>query len=77
MNPVVYKIANKAKDLSNKVSFHDAIKIADACRKFLPDPTKFLPGPTTGITLTNNEIIDIIKVIKSLENKGILLKGTT
>ena len=46
MNPVVYKIANKAKDLSNKVSFHDAIKIADACRKFLPDPTKFLSGPT-------------------------------
>ena len=30
-----------------------------------------------GITLTNNEIKDIIKVIKSLENRGILLKGTT
>ena len=30
-----------------------------------------------GITLTNNEIKDIIKVIRSLENKGILLKGTT
>ena len=28
------------------------------------------------ITLTNNEIKDI-KVIKSLENRGILLKGTT
>ena len=27
--------------------------------------------------LTNNEIKDIIKVISSLENKGILLKGTT
>ena len=31
----------------------------------------------TGITLTNNEIKYIIKVINSLENRGILLKGTT
>ena len=31
----------------------------------------------SGITLTSNEIKDIMKVIKSLENKGILLKGTT
>ena len=30
-----------------------------------------------GITLTNNEIKDIMKVIKSLENGGISLKGTT
>ena len=30
-----------------------------------------------GITLTNNEIKDIMKVIKSLGNRGILLKGTT
>ena len=29
------------------------------------------------ITPTNNEIRDIMKVIKSLENRGILLKGTT
>ena len=29
-----------------------------------------------GITLTSNEIKDFIKVIKSLENRGILLKGT-
>ena len=27
--------------------------------------------------LTNNETEDIIKVIKSLENRGISLKGTT
>ena len=31
----------------------------------------------SGITLTNNEIKDIIKATKSLENRGILLKGTT
>ena len=32
---------------------------------------------SSGITLTNHEIKDIIKVIKSLENKGISLKETT
>ena len=32
-------------------------------------------GP--GIPLRNNEIKDIMKVINSLENRGILLKGTT
>ena len=31
----------------------------------------------SGITLTNNEIKDIIKVIKSLGHRGILLKRTT
>ena len=31
----------------------------------------------SGITLTNNRIKDIMKVMKSLENRGILLKGTT
>ena len=30
-----------------------------------------------GIALTDNEIKNIIKVIKSLENRGILLKGTS
>ena len=29
------------------------------------------------ITLTNNEIKYIIKIIKYLENRGVLLKGTT
>ena len=31
----------------------------------------------SGITLTNNKIKDIRKVIKSLKNRGILLRGTT
>ena len=31
----------------------------------------------SGIMLTNNEAKDNMKVIKSLENRGILLKGTT
>ena len=38
---------------------------------------KFTSSKGSGITLINNEIKDIIKVIKSLENRGILLKGTT
>ena len=31
----------------------------------------------SGVTLTNNKIKDIIKVIKSLEKTGILVKGST
>ena len=31
----------------------------------------------SGVTLTNNKRKDIIKVISSLENRGILLKGST
>ena len=38
---------------------------------------QFASSKGSGITLTNNEIKDIMKVIKSLENSGILLKGTT
>ena len=38
---------------------------------------KFTSRKGSGIPLTNDEIKDIIKVIKSLGNRGILLKGTT
>ena len=31
----------------------------------------------SGITLTNDEIKDIMEQLKSLENRGILMKGTT
>ena len=31
----------------------------------------------SGITLTNNRIKDIIKVRRSLESRGILIKGTS
>ena len=37
----------------------------------------FILSEGSGITLTNNEIKDTIKGIKSLESAGILLKGTT
>ena len=35
-----------------------------------------ITGKGSGITLTNNEIKDIMKVVESLENRKILLKGT-
>ena len=41
---VVYKIATKAKDLPNKVSLNDAIKIAGISRKFLLNPKRIWNG---------------------------------
>ena len=58
----------------------DVIKIADVSKKILADPKSILPGFTifgNGISLTNNEIKGIKKVVKSLKNRGILLNGTT
>ena len=63
---VVYKIVNKAKDLCNKVSLDDVIKIADTSKKILSDPKKKLLDPIKfrmGLTLTNNDIKDFMKVI--------------
>ena len=61
------------------MALDDVITIADISRKYLPDPKIFYQTRKNfriGMTLINNEIKDIMKVIKSLENKGILLKGT-
>ena len=38
---------------------------------------KFTSSKGSRITLRNNEIKDITRIIKSLENRGILLKGNT
>ena len=38
---------------------------------------EFTASESSGITLTNNLIKDIIKVINSLKNRGILMQGTT
>ena len=32
---------------------------------------------TTTLIISNDEIYDIIKIVKSLENSGLLLKGVT
>ena len=56
------------------MSLDEVVKTADMSGKFFSD-FKGIFG--TGTTITNNEIKDIIKIIKSLENRGISLKGTT
>ena len=76
----MYKIAKKAKHLFNNVSLDDVIQITDSSRNILPDPKTILPGHAVfgaGIYLTNNEVKDIVKIIKSVENRGNLLKRNT
>ena len=62
---VLSKIANKAEDLSKKVTLNDIIKIVDISKNIIKHFKKFCG---TVITLTNNEIKDIMQVIKCLEN---------
>ena len=59
-------------------TMNDIIKTTNTYKNFI----KALKNATkkdfrAGITLTNNEIKDIMKVIKSSENRGTFLKGTT
>ena len=58
---VLSKIANKAENLSKKVTLNDIIKIVHISKNIIKHFKK-LRG--TVITLTNNEIKDIMKVIK-------------
>ena len=77
INPlsVADKIVNKAEDLFNKkVSLNDVIKTANNSSNFLTNFKKFFG---TGITVTNNGIKYIVKVIKPLRYRKSLLKGTT
>ena len=60
------------------VTINDIIKAATDSKNFIKifkNVSDNVYG--TGITLTDNEIKDIIKVSKALENRGISLKGTT
>ena len=60
-------INNKLKNvLQNKDKPSDTIKTVESSIKSIKKPFR------AGITLTNNKIKHIIKVIKSLENRGIL-----
>ena len=56
------------------MTLNDITKTGDTSKNFIKDFEKVIK---TGITLTNNEIKDIMKVIKPLENSGILLNQTT
>ena len=72
------KIVNEADKLSKKVTINVIIKRAtdpiSVVKNFKNASDKVLGQ---GKILTDNEIKDIAKVIKSLENREILLKGTT
>ena len=68
-------IDNKLKNvLKNKYKIFDTIKTVDNFIKGTKSIKKLFGA---GIILTDNEIKDVIKVIKSLENRGILLESTT
>ena len=68
INPAeaLHKIAYKAKDLSNKISLDKVIRIVYIFRKEMLDSENIFGR---GITLTNNETKDIMKLIRSLQNK--------
>ena len=72
------KLLMKRINYLKKVAINDIIKIATDSKNVIKDfknASDKVRG--TDITVTDNEIKDIIKAIKSLENRGILLKGTT
>ena len=62
---------NAAPELAEKAAEYDDNKGINKPNK------KCTSGKGSGIALTNKETKDIIKVIRSLENRGILLKGIT
>ena len=67
-------------DLASKVSDDKLTTIVDIANIFREKLSEVeLIGRLMGWEpmLTNNEVKDIIKIIKSLENREILLKGTT
>ena len=53
------------------MTLNDITKRGHTSKNFVKD---FEKVRKTGITLTNNEIKDITKVIKSIENSGLWLK---
>ena len=54
-----------------------ANSLLDIFSNLTPNIIRISSITSSGITLTNKEIKDIIKVNRSLENRGILLKETT
>ena len=65
---------NKFKNvLKNKDQIFDIMKIVDNSINGITNIKKHFGA---GINVTKNGVKDIMKVIKSLENRGVLLKGT-
>ena len=78
VNEGVWSLVASCLRESNNIDFdnkdvYDLVDLLYLLKRFL----KISSIKGSGITLTNNEIKYIIKVIKSLENRGILLKRTT
>ena len=73
VNSIAKELKNMGTKKSNKDIFVD--EVFNVIGKNIKKVILSISG--SGITLTNNEIKDIIKLIKSLENRRILLKGTT
>ena len=71
LEKAMFDTAKKGHDLDKKELFDKIVDLVNSPNKILSE----LIGPET--SLTNNEIKDIKKVIRSLENRGILLKETT
>ena len=59
-----------------KIGVSDIIKTADTFNNIINILEINVKCFGSGITLTSNEIKDIIKVVESLENRGVLLKGS-
>ena len=66
---ILSSVANKGIDIARNLGKDFLDKQIDRFNK------EYITG--SGIALANNEIKDIMKVIRSLENRGNLLKGTT
>ena len=62
---------NAASELAEKAAEYYVNKAINELNK------KFTSSKGVGITLTNNKIKDIMKVVKTLENTGVFLKATT
>ena len=72
------EIINKVDELSKRVTRNDLISTATSSKIILGRLKKgFKNASGAGITPPNNEIKHIMKVIKSLEKRGMLLKRTT
>ena len=76
VDPIIFSIVKKLKNTGTKKINKDILVDAELniIGKKIKKGISSITG--SGITLTKNEIKDI-KVIKSLENRGTLLKGTT
>ena len=68
---ILSSVAKKVTDIARNLGKAFLDKQIDKFNK------EYISGKDSGITLTNNKIRDTMKVIKSLEKRGFLLKRAT